>query len=92
MNVQDFLRRKREREPSIPASVLAWSMWYPDPEADARKRRPSNRVSCHFPEPQIDEILAEAERQNLTVSQLLKRAWELARDTIRTYPSHPRES
>lgn len=98
MSVSSFLARIREREPSIKASVLAWEMRQPDyglPKPKSRrghKVEAGNRVSCYFHQEEGEQIAAEAERLNITTSGLLQRAWEIARETIRTFPSHPRES
>lgn len=92
MNVEEFNQRSRQREPSIKASVLAWEMRQPAPlpkPSRGHRVERGNRVSCYFHEIEGGEIYAEAQRQNVTASHLLQRAWEIARDTIRTFPSHP---
>lgn len=48
---------------------------------------PKRKQSVYFPEDMIAEIEAEARRQDRTFSWIVQRAWLVARDEIRRYPS-----
>ena len=40
------------------------------------------KQNLYFPEEMLEEILAEATRQNCSLSRIVQRAWTLARDEI----------
>lgn len=45
------------------------------------------KQSVYFPVDMLDEIQAEALRQDRTVSWIVQRAWKVAREEIMKYPS-----
>jgi uncharacterized small protein (TIGR04563 family) len=45
------------------------------------------KQSLYFPEKMLEEITAEANRQDRSLSWIVQRAWIIARDKIRTYPA-----
>jgi uncharacterized small protein (TIGR04563 family) len=50
---------------------------------DARK------LSVYLPKDQLEQVLAEAKRQDRSISWLLQRAWHLARHQISKTPDLP---
>ena len=52
-----------------------------DPNQDKRKQ------SLYFPEGMLNEMSAEAKRQDRSMSWLAQRAWEIAREQIMKFPS-----
>lgn len=50
-----------------------------------------NRKTVYLNDQIIKELKEEAERQDRTVSWIIKRAWLESRESIRKYPSHPRD-
>jgi len=49
----------------------------------------SVRRQTYFPEWMIEEICAEAKRQERSISWLVKKAWEIAKSKIERYPKAP---
>jgi uncharacterized small protein (TIGR04563 family) len=47
------------------------------------------KQSLYFPDEVIAQIQAEATRQDRSMSWVVQRAWEIARDSIRRFPSVP---
>ena len=47
----------------------------------------SRKQSLYFPEEMLQEIQAEANRQDRSLSWLVQQAWRIARDDIRRFPS-----
>jgi len=45
------------------------------------------KQSLYFPEEYLDEIRQESLRQDRSMSWLVQKAWEIARDTIMQFPS-----
>lgn len=45
------------------------------------------KQSLYFPEEYLEEIKAESLRQDRSMSWLVQKAWEIARDTIVQFPS-----
>lgn len=45
------------------------------------------KQSLYFPADMLEEIQAEANRQDRSLSWLVQQAWRIARDRIRTIPS-----
>lgn len=45
------------------------------------------KQSLYFPEEMLEEIRAEAERQDRTLSWLMQKAWKIAREKIRRAPA-----
>jgi len=45
------------------------------------------KQSLYFPEEYLEQIRAESIRQDRSMSWLVQKAWEIARDTIRAFPS-----
>lgn len=45
------------------------------------------KQSLYFPEEYLDEIRAESLRQDRSMSWLVQKAWEIARETITQFPS-----
>jgi uncharacterized small protein (TIGR04563 family) len=50
-------------------------------QTDERKQ------SLYFPEDMLQEMKQEAIRQDRSLSWIVQRAWQIARDQIRKYPS-----
>jgi uncharacterized small protein (TIGR04563 family) len=50
-------------------------------QTDERKQ------SLYFPEDMLQEMKEEAVRQDRSLSWIVQRAWQIARDQIRKYPS-----
>jgi uncharacterized small protein (TIGR04563 family) len=51
--------------------------------AGAEKRK----QSLYFPEEVVEEIAAEARRQDRSMSWIVQQAWKVARERIRSIPS-----
>lgn len=45
------------------------------------------KQSLYFPKEYLDEIRAESIRQDRSMSWVVQKAWEIARETIRQFPS-----
>lgn len=45
------------------------------------------KQSLYFPEEYLEEIRDESLRQDRSMSWLVQKAWEIARDTITSFPS-----
>jgi uncharacterized small protein (TIGR04563 family) len=45
------------------------------------------KQSLYFPEEMLQEIMAEATRQDRSLSWIVQKAWKLARKDICSYPS-----
>jgi uncharacterized small protein (TIGR04563 family) len=45
------------------------------------------KQSLYFPEEYLDEIRAESIRQDRSMSWLVQKAWEISRETIKSFPS-----
>jgi uncharacterized small protein (TIGR04563 family) len=45
------------------------------------------KQSLYFPEEYLEEIRAESLRQDRSMSWLVQKAWEIARETIMQFPS-----
>lgn len=52
----------------------------------ATNKYAKNKRSVYLPDPIIQELEAEAKRQDRTVSWLIKRAWLESREKIKKYP------
>ncbi len=81
--VTTFLARARSLEMTVTESVRIWLETHPG--------KPG-RISVYFDDVLLEEVPREAERLNLTKSQLLVKAWELAKEEIkkfRTPEDHP---
>jgi uncharacterized small protein (TIGR04563 family) len=50
-------------------------------KSDKRKQ------SLYFPEEMLNEIVAEAARQDRSLSWIVQKAWKIARKEIKKYPS-----
>ena len=50
-------------------------------KSDKRKQ------SLYFPEDMLQEITSEAARQDRSLSWIVQKAWKIARNEIRSYPS-----
>ena len=50
-------------------------------KSDKRKQ------SLYFPEEMLQEITSEAARQDRSLSWIVQKAWKIARNEIRSYPS-----
>jgi len=56
-------------------------------QTDERKQ------SLYFPEDMLQEMKQEAGRQDRSLSWIVQRAWQIARDRIKQYPSiNPEEN
>ena len=51
--------------------------------ADPDKRK----QSLYFPEAMLREIKDEADRQGLSLSAMIRKAWEIAKDDMAKFPS-----
>jgi uncharacterized small protein (TIGR04563 family) len=45
------------------------------------------KQSLYFPEDYLEEIRAESLRQDRSMSWVVQKAWEIARETIRQFPA-----
>ena len=45
------------------------------------------KQSLYFPEEMLKEIKHEANRQDRSLSWIVQKAWKIARDEVRKYPS-----
>jgi uncharacterized small protein (TIGR04563 family) len=45
------------------------------------------KQSLYFPEDMLSEILAEAQRQDRSMSWIVQQAWKISRGQIATFPS-----
>ena len=45
------------------------------------------KQSLYFPEKYLDEIRAESIRQDRSMSWVVQKAWEIARDTVKQFPA-----
>ena len=45
------------------------------------------KQSLYFPEKYLDEIRAESIRQDRSMSWIVQKAWEIARETVKEFPS-----
>lgn len=45
------------------------------------------KQSLYFPEDYLDEIRAESLRQDRSMSWIVQKAWEIARDKVKQFPS-----
>lgn len=45
------------------------------------------KQSLYFPEEHLEEIRAESIRQDRSMSWLVQKAWEIARETVTSFPS-----
>ena len=45
------------------------------------------KQSLYFPEEYLDEIRAESIRQDRSMSWVVQKSWEIARETVRQFPS-----
>jgi len=45
------------------------------------------KQSLYFPEDYLDEIRDESLRQDRSMSWVVQKAWEIARDTIKQFPA-----
>lgn len=45
------------------------------------------KQSLYFPEDYLEEIRAESIRQDRSMSWLVQKAWEISRETIKSFPS-----
>ncbi len=45
------------------------------------------KQSLYFPEEYLEEIRAESLRQDRSMSWIVQKAWEIARETVRQFPA-----
>lgn len=45
------------------------------------------KQSLYFPEKYLEEIRAESIRQDRSMSWIVQKAWEIARETVKEFPS-----
>lgn len=45
------------------------------------------KQSLYFPEEMLNEIRSEAERQDRSLSWIVQKAWKMAREDMRKFPS-----
>jgi uncharacterized small protein (TIGR04563 family) len=56
-----------------------------DKMADSRSDK--RKQSLYFPEDMLNEIIAEANRQDRSLSWIVQKAWKISRKEIMKYPS-----
>jgi len=56
-----------------------------DKQADNRSDK--RKQSLYFPEDMLNEIIAEANRQDRSLSWIVQKAWKISRKEIMKYPS-----
>jgi uncharacterized small protein (TIGR04563 family) len=56
-------------------------------EKQADSRSDKRKQSLYFPEEMLNEIIAEANRQDRSLSWIVQKAWKIARKEIMKYPS-----
>ncbi len=56
-----------------------------DKIADSRSDK--RKQSLYFPEDMLNEIIAEANRQDRSLSWIVQKAWKISRKEIMKYPS-----
>ena len=56
-------------------------------EKPADSRSDKRKQSLYFPEDMLNEIIAEANRQDRSLSWIVQKAWKIARKEIMKYPS-----
>jgi len=100
ITIERWLAERREREPSVKKSVSIWlerdKLQKPFPirrRASSRESKPTpasskGRVRIYVPQVILTEVEIVAGLQGKNISQLFQQAWELAREKIRTYPTH----
>lgn len=49
--------------------------------------RPSRRQALYFPTEMLEELQAESQRQDRSISWLIQQAWKIARSDLRRMPS-----
>jgi uncharacterized small protein (TIGR04563 family) len=54
---------------------------------DKKTKSDKRKQSLYFPETMLEEIKYEAYRQDRSLSWIVQRAWTIARDEIRKFPS-----
>ena len=54
---------------------------------DKKAKSDKRKQSLYFPETMLEEIKYEAYRQDRSLSWIVQRAWTIARDEIRKFPS-----
>jgi len=57
------------------------------PRARAMAQTDERKQSLYFPEDMLQEMKQEAIRQDRSLSWIVQRAWQIARDQIKKYPS-----
>ena len=56
-------------------------------EKQADNRSDKRKQSLYFPEEMLNEIIAEANRQDRSLSWIVQKAWKISRKEIMKYPS-----
>ncbi len=56
-------------------------------EKQVDSRSDKRKQSLYFPEEMLNEIIAEANRQDRSLSWIVQKAWKIARKEIMKYPS-----
>jgi uncharacterized small protein (TIGR04563 family) len=56
-------------------------------EKQADNRSDKRKQSLYFPEDMLNEIIAEANRQDRSLSWIVQKAWKISRKEIMKYPS-----
>jgi uncharacterized small protein (TIGR04563 family) len=56
-------------------------------EKQTDSRSDKRKQSLYFPEEMLNEIIAEANRQDRSLSWIVQKAWKIARKEIMKYPS-----
>jgi uncharacterized small protein (TIGR04563 family) len=56
-------------------------------DKNADNRSDKRKQSLYFPEDMLNEIIAEANRQDRSLSWIVQKAWKISRKEIMKYPS-----
>lgn len=56
-------------------------------DAGKTEKSDKRKQSLYFPEDMLEEIQREAMRQDRSLSWIVQKAWKIARDQIRKFPS-----
>lgn len=87
--VEQWLADGRRSEPNIDASLKTWELrHYPLRKRDAKKTKRAPGVNIYLPDETLAEVRLESSRYGQTLSQVLQRAWLLARDEVKKFPTY----
>lgn len=87
--VEEFLEAKRKLERPIWASVLTWMAAGRVRGGRRKKMEGGQKKSLYFDAEVLFDLQREAKRTETSVSHLLRMAWGLAKEELKTYPEKP---